>query len=194
LFPSISHIDTKAENTPAWVGEVIHFWFEELGRADWFKKSDMVDAQIRDRFLALHQRLAAHEGLGIAAAQPILAAVIVLDQFSRNLFRNDPRAYSSDSIARRLSKAAIARGLDGAMLREERYFIYLPFEHSENREDQALSLELIGQLGNKEWTGFAAAHKVIVDRFGRFPHRNAVLNRPSTPDEIAFLKEPASSF
>jgi len=117
-----------------------------------------------------------------------------LDQFSRNLFRNDPRAYASDPIARRLSMAAIAQGFDGAMHGKERYFIYLPFEHSEDREDQALSLELIPRLGNEEWTEFARAHKMIVDRFGRFPHRNAVLNRTSTADEIAFLKEPASSF
>jgi uncharacterized protein (DUF924 family) len=191
---NISNIHAETDNAPAWVGEVIHFWFDEVGQAHWFKKNDALDAQIRDRFLTLHERLGAHEGLDITAPRPILAAILVLDQFSRNLFRNDPRAYSSDAIARRLSRAAIAQGFDGAMQSAERYFIYLPFEHSEHREDQALSLELIRQLGSEEWTGFARAHKAMIDRFGRFPHRNEALNRPSTPDEIAFLKKPASSF
>jgi uncharacterized protein (DUF924 family) len=191
---SISDIDADSDGAARWVGDVIHFWFAEVGQSHWFEKSDAVDAKIRERFLTLHERLAARESIGVIAPRPVLAAVIVLDQFSRNLFRNDPRSYSSDSIARRLSRAAIAQGFDDAMQREERYFIYLPFEHSEDREDQALSLELIRRLGNEDWTGFATAHKVIIDRFGRFPHRNATLNRPSTADEIAFLKEPASSF
>src|SRR5271166_117854 len=96
---------------PIWVGEVIRFWFEELGEAHWFTKSEDIDSQIRNRFLTLHQRLATHDGLGITAPRPILASIIVLDQFSRNLFRGDPRAFSADSIARRLSRSAIEQGL-----------------------------------------------------------------------------------
>ncbi len=174
---------------PAWVEEVIRFWFEELGEAHWFAKSDAVDAQIRERFLALHEQLAAQDGLGVTAPRRVLAAIIVLDQFSRNMFRGDPRAYSADPIARRLSKAAVAEGFDTAMKNKERYFLYLPFEHSEHRADQALALLLIAQLGNAEWTRFAGDHKAIIDRFGRFPHRNAILNRSSTPDEIAYIKD-----
>jgi uncharacterized protein (DUF924 family) len=173
---------------PAWVGKVIYFWFEDLGEAHWFNNSDNIDAQIRDRFLRLHERLVRHDGLGVTAPRQILALIIVLDQFSRNLYRGNPRAFSADSIARRLSRTAINQGFDIAMKREERYFLYLPFEHSEDREDQTLALNLIKRLANEEWTRNAMAHKVIIDRFGRFPHRNAVLNRLSTAAEIAFLK------
>ncbi len=181
----------KAESVePPWVGEVLHFWFEELAEAQWFAKNSEVDAQIRDRFLALYERLVANDGLGVTAPRSILAVVIVLDQFSRNLFRGNPRAFSGDSIARRLSRIAIAHEFNVAMNREEQYFLYLPFEHSEDRVDQALALRLITDLGNDQWTRYTIAHKVIIDRFGRFPHRNTILNRPSTADEIAFLKEP----
>jgi uncharacterized protein (DUF924 family) len=171
-----------------WVGKVIHFWFEDLGEAHWFNNSDNIDAKIRDRFLKLHERLVRDDGLGVTAPRQMLALVIVLDQFSRNLYRGNPRAFSADPIARRLSRTAIDLGFDIAMKREERYFLYLPFEHSEDREDQTLALNLIKRLANEEWTRSAIAHKVIIDRFGRFPHRNAVLNRLSTADEIAYLK------
>lgn len=188
----MSDTHPKTNNAePTWVGEVIHFWFEELGKAHWFARSDAVDAQIRDRFLTLHDWLVAHDGLGVTEPRLILAAVIVLDQFSRNLFRGDARAFAADSIARRLSRTAIEQGFDAAMKGQERYFLYLPFEHSEHLEDQALSLKLIKSLGNEEWTRYAMAHKTTIERFGRFPHRNAALNRDSTADEIAFLKKPS---
>jgi uncharacterized protein (DUF924 family) len=179
---------------PAWVGEVIRFWFEELTESHWFLRSDDIDAQIRKRFLALHEQLVANDGCSVAAPRPLLAAVIVLDQFSRNLFRGTPRAFAADSIARRLARTAIEHGYDAAMTKQERLFVYLPFEHSENREDQALSLQLFERIGDAEWTRYAVAHKEIIDRFGRFPHRNVALNRSSTADEIALLKEPMGSF
>jgi uncharacterized protein (DUF924 family) len=175
---------------PIWVCDVIHFWFEELGSARWFAKSDEIDAQIRDRFLQLHQQLVEHDGLGVSAPRSILAAVIVLDQFSRNLFRSDARAFSADSIARRLSRAAIAQGFETQLKnRQEKYFLYLPFEHSEDRKDQTLAQTMIQQLGNDTWTRSAAVHKRIIERFGRFPHRNEALSRPSTAAELVFLKK-----
>lgn len=174
---------------PSWVGDVIRFWFEELGEQHWFHASDAVDAQIRARFLALHERLMADPDCGVAGPQPILAAVIVMDQFSRNIFRQDARAFAGDSVARRLSRTAIELRFDAALKKEERYFLYLPFEHSEDLEDQALSVHLIASLGNREWTDYALAHKALIDRFGRFPHRNRVLNRPATADEIESLKD-----
>ena len=190
----MSGIPSRSETVePAWVGEVIRFWFEELSEAHWFAKNDDVDAQIRDRFLALHERLVAQNGMGVTTPRSVLAVVIVLDQFSRNLFRADPRTYAADSIARRLSNSAIEAGFDTAMAKQERLFLYLPFEHSEDAADQLLSLNRIKTLGNEEWTRYAMAHKIIIDRFGRFPHRNEVLNRRSTPDEIEFLKEPMRS-
>jgi uncharacterized protein (DUF924 family) len=172
-----------------WVSEVLHFWFDELGEARWFAKSEHTDAQIRERFLWLQERLVADDGIDGAMRRPLLAAVIVLDQFSRNLFRDTPRAYAADPIARRLARRAIAQGLDVGMTAQERMFLYLPFEHSEDRADQALAVELLAQLGNAEWTGYALKHQAIIDRFGRFPHRNAILNRDSSADEVECLQQ-----
>jgi uncharacterized protein (DUF924 family) len=178
----------------AWVGDVLEFWFVELSIAQWFTQDDALDARIRTRFLALHQRLLAQEGPRTTSAYSLLAAVIVLDQFSRNLFRNDPRAYAADAIARRLSRCAIELGFDATMTTHERLFLYMPFEHSEDAADQALAVDLVSTLGDAELTRYALAHRDIIERFGRFPHRNAVLGRASTPEELAFLQQPMSSF
>ena len=175
---------------PVWVTEVLCFWFNELGAPHWFAKSTDIDAQIRDRFLTLHHEMAERYGGLVAMPRTLLATVIVLDQFSRNLFRGTPRAFASDAIARRLSRCAISRGFDLSMQAQERLFLYMPFEHSENREDQALAVELIARLGDEAWTRDAIAHQQIIDRFGRFPHRNAILGRHATPDEAALLEEP----
>src|SRR4029453_6962804 len=185
---------SASELEPKWVGEVIRFWFEEMTKDQWFARSDSLDTQIRDRFLALHERLFATDAAGVSTTRSFLAAIIVLDQFSRNMLRGTPRAYACDAIARRLSKGALESGLDAGMTEEERNFLYLPLQHSEDREDQALSLRLFENLGNAEWTQYAKAHKVIIDRFGRFPHRNATLGRTSTADEIALLDEHMGSF
>ena len=191
----MSSIRSNSEDVePAWVGDVIRFWFEELTEVHWFAKSDDIDAQIHERFLSLHEQLVAQDGSCVTAPRPLLAAVIVLDQFSRNLFRGTPRAYAADSIARRFARTAVEQGFDAAMRKQERLFLYLPFQHSEDREEQALSLRLFEHLGDEKWTRYALAHKVIIDQFGRFPHRNATLNRSSTAAEIAFLKKPMSSF
>jgi uncharacterized protein (DUF924 family) len=179
---------------PAWVGEVLDFWFSELGEEYWFAKDDGLDGQVRARFLALHDWLALGEGVVITSPRPALAAVIVLDQFSRNMFRGTPRAFAADPLARRLAREAIALGVDLAMTNTERMFLYLPFQHSEDPADQALSVDLIGQLGDENWTRYAEAHKSIIDRFGRFPHRNAVLGRASTAEELVLLKDPMGSF
>jgi uncharacterized protein (DUF924 family) len=183
-----------------WVGEVLRFWFEELGEGDWFAKDHHLDERIRARFLPLYEELAASEARDMrdsqeaATPRALLAAVIVLDQFPRNMFRDSPRAYAADGIARGLARAAVERGLDRSMTDQERNFLYLPFEHSEDRADQALSVELIRRLGNEEWTRYALAHQEMIDRFGRFPHRNAILGRESTPAELARLQEPLGQF
>jgi uncharacterized protein (DUF924 family) len=193
---TVSDLPAKTECLePIWVGDVIHFWFEELGEARWFAKSDEIDAQIRDRFLPLHEQLVEHDGLGVSTPRSILAAVIVLDQFSRNLFRADARAFSADPIARRLSSSAIAQGFEMQLKNsQEKYFLYLPFEHSEDRKDQVLAQTMIQRLGNDDWTRYACAHMRIIERFGRFPHRNEALKRPSTAEELAFLKKPVHLF
>jgi uncharacterized protein (DUF924 family) len=185
----VSHsVGEKVE--PAWVGEVLHFWFDELEEVQWFAKSDVLDAQIHSRFLALHRRVAAEDGSVAMAQRPLLASVIVLDQFSRNLFRGTPHAFAADPIARELSRTAVKQRFDVAMTARERLFLYMPFEHSEDRKDQALAVELIARLGNEDWTRDAIAHKTIIDQFGRFPHRNTILNRHSSPDEVRLLQEP----
>ena len=178
----------------AWVGNVLDFWFAEIGARHWFSRSAEVDREIRERFIALYEKLVASDAAGIDGSRPLRAAVIVLDQFSRNMFRDSPRAFAADPLARRLARQIIEHGFDSSLTGEERLFVYLPFEHSEDRADQALSCELIERLGNDDWTQYALAHKAIIDQFGRFPHRNAVLGRTSTPDEIARLAQPMGSF
>ncbi len=180
---------------PAWVANVLRYWFEELTLEQCFEKNDRVDATIRERFNGVHAKLAANDGaIHADAPRELLAALIVFDQFSRNLFRGSPKAFATDPVALRLARTAVADGLDQAMSNRERIFVYLPFEHSENVADQEQSIALFAQLGDEYLDKYAMAHKIIIDRFGRFPHRNVVLGRASTPEEIAFLQEPMSSF
>jgi uncharacterized protein (DUF924 family) len=120
--------------------------------------------------------------------------VIVLDQFSRNMFRSTPRAFANDAKALSITQKALAKGFAGALSSEEQLFLYLPFEHQENVDAQARSVELISALGDPELTKFAQAHKDVIDRFGRFPHRNGILGRTSTAEELEFLKGQGSSF
>jgi uncharacterized protein (DUF924 family) len=180
---------------PAWVDDVLRFWFTELTYEQCFEKNDDVDRQIDARFRAVHERLAADAGsIDTTVQRELLAAIVVFDQFPRNLFRGTARAFATDPVARRLANAAIDSGVDKTMAKRERVFVYLPFEHSEDAADQVRSVALLGALGDPELDKYALAHKVIIDRFGRFPHRNVALGRVSTQDEIAFLKEPMSSF
>ena len=186
---------SRPAGEPAWVDEVLRFWFTELTYEQCFKKDDAVDRQIGERFGAIHERLAADPGsIDTGAPRELLAAIVVFDQFPRNLYRGTARAFATDPVARRLANAAVDSGIDVTLSKRERIFVYLPFEHSENTADQVRSVTLLGALGDAELDKYAVAHKVIIDRFGRFPHRNAALGRVSTPEEIAFLKEPMSSF
>ena len=184
----------NAPAEPSWIEEVLHYWFEEVGERHWFKAGAEVDAQIRARFLALHEQISADQAAGGHTARAMLAAIIVMDQFSRNMFRGTARAYATDAVARRLANTAIERGFDLDMTTAQRQFVYLPFQHSEDRADQARSVALFEKLHDETLSQFALAHKSIIDRFGRFPHRNAILGRDSSPQEIAMLKEPMGSF
>ena len=172
--------------------DVLDFWFSRS--KDWFAKSPEFDEEIRARFLALHEAAASGElefwkqdHLGC------LALVIALDQFPRNLFRDRARAFATDEMARATARSLLRRGWDQRLTKDERLFAYLPFEHSEALADQELCCELMKPLG-PELLQYAERHREIIQRFGRFPHRNAALGRDSTPDEVAFLKEPGSSF
>ena len=170
---------------------VLEFWFQR-DRKDWFTKDAAFDTEIRTRFLPLYE-LAAGGGLAAWMEEPrsCLALVIVLDQFPRNMFRGSARAFAADAIALEAARAIVARGWDRALSPDERTFAYLPFEHSENLQDQERSLRLFEGNENFEW---ARKHHEVIRRFGRFPHRNAALGRASTTEEIAFLAQPGSSF
>ncbi len=185
---------TTRSVAPPWVAQVLDFWFREVGEEFWFKASSHVDELIRRRFLAVHERLVESDTCDLAGPRSLLAGIVVLDQFSRNMFRGTPRAFAADPVARSLAEQVITHGLDGVMTHAERYFVYLPFEHSEDREHQVLSVRLIEQLGNESWTRYARAHQLVIDRFGRFPHRNAILGRTSSPDELKFTIESMGSF
>jgi len=184
--------------------EVLDFWFgtgDARGKAriEWYRKNPAFDEEIRRRFGALLDAAARRE-LEAWRAEPasMVALVVVLDQFSRNLFRDDPRAFAQDAHARECAGEALARGDEGVLLPVERQFLYMPFEHSESLADQALCLERMASLdGFAETKGlleYARRHEAIIRRFGRFPHRNAALGRPSTPGEIEFLRQPGSRF
>lgn len=171
-----------------WVEEVLGFWFEELQPQEWFAKSDTLDETIRTRFGALHARLRDGE-LGIPnTPRGYLAAVIVLDQFSRNVFRGTPGAFACDARALALSQEAIAKGFDRDFSKSQRQFLYMPFMHSEDRAVQARSVELFATLGDAYIQKFADDHRDIVERFGRYPHRNHILQRDSTAEEVEFMK------
>jgi uncharacterized protein (DUF924 family) len=179
----------------AWTEAVLRFWFTELEAAAWFRRDPALDDAIRLRFGPVHAKV-----LQLApdvAAQTVrggLAAVIVLDQFSRNMFRGTPAAFASDPKALAIADGLIRHGWDTGLTVHERWFLYLPFEHSEDRAVQVRSLTLFEALGDPVALDFARQHKAIIDRFGRYPHRNAVLGRTSSAEELAFLAQPGSSF
>ena len=178
-----------------WVAEVLNFWFVEVPRQQWFAGGAALDEQVRARFIPLLITVAAEpEDALLVDAKTALAAVIVLDQFSRNMFRGTPSAFASDAKALAIAETAIAKGFVEALNGDERLFLYLPFEHQENADAQARSLELISALGDPELTKYALAHKDIIDRFGRFPHRNTTLGRTWTAEELELLKGLGSSF
>lgn len=171
-----------------WIDDVLQFWFQELKPRDWFEKNDEIDRRIRERFATLHADLT-REAIAIPdTARGHLAAVIVLDQFSRNMFRNSPDAYAADERALRLADRALELGFDRQLTPDERRFLYMPFMHAEDPAAQARCVELFTSLADPVSLDYAIEHRDIVDRFGRFPHRNAVLQRASTPEELEFLK------
>lgn len=177
------------------INSVLQFWFEESTPQDWFMKNDAYDQKIRDNFLSLHTAIMNDERLEWRdTARGCLAEIIVLDQFSRNMFRNDPKSFASDARARDCLNHVFTKGWDKEYSVNERKFTYLPLEHSESMADQEKSIACYTELGDADALDYAEQHKVIIDRFGRFPHRNDILNRASTPEEVEFLNQPGSSF
>lgn len=177
--------------------EILDFWFVETAPVQWFQKSEVFDDMIRERFMSLYDM--AKDGFydgWMQDADGFLALCILLDQFPRNMFRDSPRAFESDEKARGVAGKAIALGLDKVVLQPKRRFVYLPFEHSENIEDQKRSVELFETMKDEDPLGYeyALRHAQVIEKFGRFPHRNAILGRESTPEELEYLSQPGAGF
>ena len=174
---------------------VLNFWFNEIEPAQWWRKDPAFDAQLKQRFGQLHEDVA-HTGAlhWRDHATGRLAEVIVLDQFSRNLYRDDPRAFAWDAPALALAEETITLALDTELPPQQRAFLYMPFMHSECLAHQQSSLELFAGIEETGNLSFAQRHFEVIKTFGRFPHRNAMLNRISTAAETEFLKQPGSSF
>ncbi|MEQ1776360.1 MAG: DUF924 family protein [Burkholderiales bacterium] len=182
--------------------EVLDFWFGAPGsvqygksRVEWFKKSGDFDALIRERFFRLHEQAVAGQ-LAQWHESPLtlLALIIVFDQFPRNMYRDSRQAFATDAMALESARRLVTLRWDPRLNSVERSFVYLPFEHAEAIEAQRTSLRLFGELGRADLLEWAQKHYDIIERFGRFPHRNALLGRESTPEEIEFLKQPGSRF
>jgi uncharacterized protein (DUF924 family) len=183
---------------------VLHFWFGEppeygSRRRQWFDKDAGFDGSCRRLFLGVYEQLVgAEETLWLDHRAECRARIIVLDQFPRNMFRGTARAFAADALALQAARRAVDAGYDRSLLPVERMFMYLPFEHSEALQDQLRACELIAPLEAFAETAdsyrYAVAHRDIIQRFGRFPHRNAALGRDSTPEETVFLTQPGSSF
>jgi uncharacterized protein (DUF924 family) len=186
--------------------EVLAFWFGREGeegylelREAWFSRDPDFDHEILDRFEEVYEEAVAGElEAWKEEAQSCLALIVVLDQFPRNMFRGDVRMYAADGLALAAARHAVERAYDRELPPFQRMFVYLPFEHSENLENQRFSVELFRRLseeiGSEDLMVYAVQHLRIVERFGRFPHRNEILRRRTTPEEAEFLKEPGSSF
>jgi uncharacterized protein (DUF924 family) len=175
--------------------DVLRFWFEEIQPAQWWKVDPAFDAQVGARFGPLHERARRCELFAWRATpEGRLAEVIVLDQFARNIHRGTAAAFSADPLALALAQEAVAAGADLQLPAERRAFFYMPFMHSESAAIHAAAEPLMRERAPQHTHEFELKHKAIVDRFGRYPHRNALLGRESTPEEVEFLKQPGSSF
>lgn len=175
--------------------DVLNFWFQEIPPSRWWAKDEEFDELIRRRFGQLHHHAARGE-LFRWRSDPKgrLAEIIVLDQFSRNIYRDTPAAFAQDSLALVLAQEAISNGADKLLTLDERSFMYMPYMHSESLAIHQVAAELFNQEGMKDNLDFELKHKVIIEKFGRFPHRNSILGRVSTAEELEFLQQPNSSF
>lgn len=175
--------------------DVLSFWFEEITPPQWWTRSDVLDRQIESRFGALHVA-AEHCELYSwrESAKGRLAEIIILDQFSRNIYRDHPKAFACDNLTLALAQTAVQFNADHELNTMQRAFLYMPYMHSESLPIHTLAVSLFSQPGMEGNLEFELRHKIIIERFGRYPHRNKILGRISTEDEIEFLKTPQSSF
>ena len=184
-----------AHEVHAEAAAILSFWFGDLIAEQRFAKDDAIDAECARRFGATRDAILASGAAGWRGdADTILAAIIALDQFSRNIHRGSARAFEADDLALRLSRDAISRGWNEGMDTQRRQFLYMPFMHAEDASVQVESITLFASLGDHEILAFAEGHKALIDRFGRFPHRNAALGRVSTNDEATYLSQPGAGY
>ncbi len=175
--------------------EVLNFWFDEISPEKWWLKDLTFDQEIKQRFINVHSAANIAELFTWRETpQGRLAEIIVLDQFSRNIYRDTPKSFASDSLALVLAQEAIALGIDMKVAENQRSFFYLPFMHSESMVIHQQALVLYEKLGNANSLAFEIKHLAIIKKFGRYPHRNTILGRSSTADEVSFLQQPNSSF
>lgn len=175
--------------------DILDFWFHSDTQAYWFAKNDDFDGLIHQKFQDIHHQAAQAELWSWRkSAEGRLAEVIVLDQFSRNLFRDQAQAFAQDALALALAQQAIDLGVDQHLSPEQCTFLYMPFMHSESKLIHEFGLKLFQQLGLPIGLDYEKKHKVIIDRFGRYPHRNQILARTSTAEELEFLTQPNSRF
>ena len=175
--------------------DILDFWFSPETQPNWFAKSDQFDQSLKEKFSdILEQASKAELWSWRKNADGRLAEILVLDQFSRNIFRDTPRAFAQDSLVLALAQEAISQDLDKQLSPEQRSFLYMPFMHSESKLIHEFALKLFQRLGNPENLEYEIKHKIIIDRFGRYPHRNQILGRESTEEELSFLTQPDSSF
>ncbi len=175
--------------------DILHFWFEELTAKQHFVKDATLDETIRTRFGTTLEAAARCELLTWRATpEGRLAEIVVLDQLSRNAYRDTPRAFAQDALALALAQELVASGQDRTLPTAQRVFAYMPYMHSESALVHAQAVALFAQPGMEDNLNFELRHKAIIDRFGRFPHRNAILGRTSSAQELAFLREPGSTF
>ena len=174
---------------------ILQFWFEEIDKENWFKKNEAFDTEIITRFTPVHHVATLGELFTWRESiEGRLAEIIVLDQFSRNMFRNDPRSFAYDSMALVLAQDAVATGQAQSLPAQQRSFLYMPYMHSESLLIHDEAMKLFSEAGLEHNLDFEIRHRDIIARFGRYPHRNALLGRVSTEEELAFLQEPGSSF
>ena len=175
--------------------DILSFWFEEISSKQWFKQDSDFDALIKERFLSVHQSANSGELFTWRdTATGRLAAIIILDQFSRNIFRNHPDAFASDNLALVLAQEAVNGGALEALEQRQQAFLIMPYMHSESGIIHEEAVKLFSRPGLEFNLDFEHKHKDIIDQFGRYPHRNALLGRESTPEEEEFLSQPGSSF
>ncbi len=176
--------------------KIITFWFETHGPADWYKKDAVFDEKIRDQFLDTYGDLTKRDlPNDLQTADDALAAIIVLDQFSRNMFRDTPKAFAADETARAITDMMVDKGWDCELPDEQRHFVYMPYMHSEDIKDQEKMLEFSAALAEDgKPSSWAVEHHRLIEKYGRFPHRNDILGRQSTEAEKTYLKRPDAGF